>query len=99
MTLDFGLSGCSAESHSPLRTSDYIWIICQGLVRHYLYAYSREIVDTYLINLTAKPKSAMQQAPFFLTKIFLLLISLWAIAGFPKRTKTRRVNNTLLGQK
>lgn len=39
---------------------------------------------TYLKNLTARPKSAMQHVPFFFTKMFLLFISLWAIAGFPE---------------
>ena len=36
--------------------------------------------------LTARPRSAMQQVPFFFTKMFLDLMSLWAIAGFPVNT-------------
>lgn len=32
---------------------------------------------------TAKPRSAMQQVPFFFTKMFLDFRSLWAIAGLP----------------
>lgn len=40
-------------------------------------------LDTNLINLTAKPRSAMQQVPFFFTRMFLLFRSLWAIAGLP----------------
>lgn len=38
-------------------------------------------------NLTAKPKSAIAQDPLFLTSIFLLLRSLWAIAGLPNAIK------------
>lgn len=37
----------------------------------------------YLLNLTARPKSAMQQVPFFFIKMFLLFRSLCAIAGLP----------------
>lgn len=32
---------------------------------------------------TANPKSAMQHVPLLLTNMFLVLMSLWAIAGFP----------------
>lgn len=32
---------------------------------------------------TARPRSAMQQVPFFFTRMFFDLRSLWAIAGFP----------------
>lgn len=39
--------------------------------------------STHLINLTAKPKSAIQQVPFFFTRMFLLFRSRWAIAGLP----------------
>lgn len=37
----------------------------------------------YLLNLTARPKSAIQQVPFFFIKMFLLFRSLCAIAGLP----------------
>lgn len=32
---------------------------------------------------TARPRSAMQQVPFFFTRMFFDFKSLWAIAGFP----------------
>lgn len=37
----------------------------------------------YLMNLTARPRSAMQHVPFFFTRMFLLLRSRWAMAGLP----------------
>lgn len=40
-------------------------------------------VHTNLLNLTARPRSAMQHVPFFLIRMFLLFRSLWAMAGFP----------------
>lgn len=40
-------------------------------------------------NLTAKPKSAIAQDPLFLTSIFLLLRSLWAMAGLPNARKLK----------
>lgn len=38
---------------------------------------------TNLMNLTARPRSAMQQVPFFFTRMFLLFKSRWAMAGLP----------------
>lgn len=32
---------------------------------------------------TARPRSAIQQVPFFFTRMFFDFRSLWAIAGFP----------------
>lgn len=43
--------------------------------------------SAHLTYLTASPKSAMQQVPFFFTKMFLDLMSLWAMAGFPAANK------------
>ena len=43
--------------------------------------------SAHLTYLTASPRSAMQQVPFFFTKMFLDLMSLWAMAGFPAANK------------
>lgn len=43
------------------------------------------VAESYL---TARPRSAMAQVPFDLTRIFLLFKSLCAMAGFPERKKT-----------
>lgn len=46
--------------------------------------------------LTASPKSAIQQVPFFFTKIFFDFKSLWAIAGFPRKPKDMTAKQEIL---
>lgn len=42
-----------------------------------------QLERVHLLNLTASPRSAMQQDPFFFTRMFLLFRSLCAMAGLP----------------
>lgn len=51
-------------------------------IRMFCYLYTHDLMHSicpflsYLMNLTARPRSAMQQAPFFFTRMFLLFRSL-----------------------
>ena len=64
----------------------HVWSSTSGLI--YRLVPTRGLLATFIspvvcVWVTARPKSAMTHMPFERTRMFLLLMSRWAMAGLP----------------